>query len=646
MSRDRAEIDPVSVAKADYVMKFDIGTIKHLGLQMYSTLPPVIGELVANAWDANALHVEVAIPTGPITDASEIVVRDDGDGMTDALVRNAYLVIGRDRRKDDGTDVTPQLGRKVMGRKGIGKLSGFGIAGEIEIESAKGGETSRFRMNFKELEQHATEREIHMPPLLPTGDVIKGTKITLRYIGKYRTRSISIPQLRRGLARRFAVIGDGFEVAVNNAPITPEERNLKFLLERGADDKPYLWEYRDTEIKPHTGWTVSGWIGALNRTKALEDGIQRGIVIMARGKMVQEPFVFDAVVGQQFALSYLIGELYAEFVDADEDTIGTSRNALVWDTDANASLKEWGQKEVNKIAREWAEKRSKDNDADLAKNPLYQRFEREAENFGNPRAKKIADKLIREVVKRNPVASEEEQMPVVQMCLDFLEFDAFWELANDLTEADVHDTYKLTSLFREWELIEAKEMMRVTEGRIATIQQLQNLIDTNALEVPTLHNFLKEFPWVLDPRWNLIADEVTFSALLRKQFPDDDLPEEDRRIDFLCVREGTLLVVVEIKRPGVKASLKELNQIERYVAFMRNYVRRSTDPDMQYREVTGYLLVGDLVRNNWEVDERCEILANSHIYVRRYGDLLSMVKKNHADFLKRYEELRKAKGGR
>ena len=37
-----------------FEMDFDIATIKHLGLQMYSTLPPVIGELVANAWDANA----------------------------------------------------------------------------------------------------------------------------------------------------------------------------------------------------------------------------------------------------------------------------------------------------------------------------------------------------------------------------------------------------------------------------------------------------------------------------------------------------------------------------------------------------------------------------------------------------------------
>ena len=29
--------------KPPYVMQFDVGTIKHLGLQMYSTLPPVIG---------------------------------------------------------------------------------------------------------------------------------------------------------------------------------------------------------------------------------------------------------------------------------------------------------------------------------------------------------------------------------------------------------------------------------------------------------------------------------------------------------------------------------------------------------------------------------------------------------------------------
>ena len=49
-------------SKPPYKMGFDPATIKHLGFQMYSTLPQVIGELVANAWDANATKVEISLP--------------------------------------------------------------------------------------------------------------------------------------------------------------------------------------------------------------------------------------------------------------------------------------------------------------------------------------------------------------------------------------------------------------------------------------------------------------------------------------------------------------------------------------------------------------------------------------------------------
>ena len=50
---------------------------------------------------------------------------------------------------------------------------------------------------------------------------------------------------------------------------------------------------------------------------------------------------------------------------------------------------------------------------------------------------------------------------------------------------------------------------------------------------------------------------------------------ENKRIDFLCVGEGTNLVVVEIKRPQLKASVKDLDQIEEYVNFTRDQI--STD---------------------------------------------------------------------
>ena len=634
-------------SKEPYRMEFDVGTIKHLGLQMYSTLPPVIGELVANGWDANATKVEITIPEGRIKEqTSEIIISDDGIGMSDKEVRKKYLIVGRDRRENEGDDVTSSpYYRKVMGRKGIGKFSAFGIAKEIDVESVKDGEVSHFRMNYDELLEKATDRSIEFPTLDSTGTVSKGTKIILRHITKFKTRSISIERIRRGLARRFAVIGtqQNFEVVINGIPITPKDRDLKRLLEDDMDGKPYLWEYDNEEIKPETGWTVSGWIGALNRTTPNIDGIDRGIALMARGKLVQEPFVFEAGVGQQYALSYLIGEIHAEFVDEAEDTIGTARNSLVWDTEANMALKEWGQKEVNKIAREWGKKRNEDNARKLEENDLYVEFQKQAEETGNKRALKLADQLVRQAIDKNPTADVEELEPIIQTSLDFLEFDAFWEIAEDLTETEFEDTEKLFNLFREWQIVEAKEMARVTEGRITTIEKLQNLIENDALEVPTLHNFLKEFPWVIDPRWTLVADELRYSQLLRDEFPEDsDDLASDRRIDFLCVREGKNLAVVEIKRPGLRASMKELNQIESYAIFMRSYIRQTTDPDYQYEGVTGYLLCGDLV-NTEEVREKKDILANSQIYVRRYIDLLDMVQRAHGEFLQRYNQLREAK---
>ena len=634
-------------AKAPYKMEFDIGTIKHLGLQMYSTLPPVIGELVANGWDANASKVEITIPDTPLDPStSEIVISDDGIGMSDQDVRNKYMITGRDRRESEKSDETPKpLKRKVMGRKGIGKFSSFGIAKEIEIESVQDGETSRFIMNYDKMIEQAAERSVDFQALPTTGTVSNGTKITLRKFTKFNSRRIPIDRLRRGLARRFSVIGgqSDFEIVINGSPISPQERDLSALLDKDADGNRYIWNYEDVRIKDDEDWTVSGWIGALDRTSPNLDGIDRGIALMARGKLVQEPFVFEAIVGQQYALSYIIGELHVEFVDDTEDTIGTNRNALVWDTEANAALKEWGRKEVNRIAREWANKRGDDNRRSLEQNELYQNFKRRAGETGNNRAQNLADQLVRQTVEKNPTATFEELEPIIQMSLDFLEFDAFWEIASDLVEADLHDTGKILDLFREWQVVEAKEMAKVTQGRITTIEKLQNLIERNALEVPTLHNFLKEFPWVIDPRWTLVDDEVRYSDILRRQFPEPaDLPAKDRRIDFLCVRESTNLVVVEIKRPNLRASMNELNQIERYVSFVRDHVARTTDPEYRYENVMGYLLCGNTV-DTFEVRGKRDNLAKAQIYVKLYSDLLDMAQRVHKKFIIRYNQLKEAK---
>jgi hypothetical protein len=634
--------------RCPYRMKFDVGTIKHLGLQMYSTLPPVIGELVANGWDANATCVDIVIPDVPLDpDDSEVIISDNGIGMSDEDIRTKYVITGRDRREDEGSDETPEpLRRKVMGRKGIGKFSSFGIAKEIEIESVKDGETSRLKMNYDAMLEQAATRFIEFPALPPTETLAEGTRITLRKFTKFSSRSIPIARLRKGLARRFSVIGGAhaFEVVINGSPISPAERDLKAFLDKDANGNLYIWSYDNLKIEEDEDWTVSGWIGALKRTDQNLDGIDRGIALMARGKLVQEPFVFEAVVGQQYALSYIIGELHVEFVDAAEDTIGTNRNSLVWDIDANATLRRWGRDAVNRIAREWAEKRREDNLRALDQNELYQDYKRKAgETGGNARALKLGDQLVRQTIEKNTTASEDELKSAIQTTLNFLEFDAFLDIASDLVDADLHDTGKILNLFREWQVIEAMEMARVTKGRITTIEKLQKLIDTDALEVPTLHNFLKEFPWVIDPRWTMVDDEVSFSKLLRRKYPEPpELPEGDRRIDFLCVRESANLVVVEIKRPGHKASTKDLNQIEEQVSFVRDYISRSTDREYGNEPATGYLLCGGMV-DTYSVREKRKNLENSGIYVRLYSHLLTTAQRVHKEFINRYNELKEAK---
>lgn len=630
-----------------YRMKFDPYMIKHFGLQLYSTLPSVIGELVANAWDANATEVRIAVPESRIDEErSEIIIKDNGIGMSDEDARTKYFHVGRDRRQAERTDATPSpFRRKVMGRKGIGKFAAFGLAGEMEVESVQQGATCRFRMNYDEMLGQETEREIAFPALNPTGQVSQGTRITLRRIRNFRKRTIAIQPLRRRLARRFTVIGDRdrFAVTINGESISPIAEDLRRLLDKDADGAPYLWEYENEEIAPGAEWTVSGWIGALERTATDLNLIDRGIALIARGKLVQEPFWFDASVGQQYALSYLIGELHVEFVDAEEDAIGTSRNSLTWETEANAALKRWGQTQVNKIVRAWTERRRADNERRLEDNRLYGQFRQQAEDLGQGRALVLADKLVRQTIKHNPDAGVEGIQPMIQTALDFLQFDAFGEIGQDVTQAKAEDTGKLIALFREWQIAEAKALARVTEGRLSTIAKFQALLDQDAPEMPTLHAFLKEFPWVIDPRWTLIDDDVRYSALLREKFPESDtVPENDRRIDFLCVRDSRNLVAVEIKRPSYRASIRDLNQIEDYVSFLRDQTQRTSDLDTRYASVVGYLMCGDTV-DNYRMRERTKNLASAQIHVRMYRELLSQVKNMHSEFLQRYEQLQEAK---
>src|SRR5688500_6672222 len=80
------------------VMSFEANTIKHLGVQMYSTIPPALAEMIANSYDACATIVTISLHD---THEKKIVVSDNGIGMTFGEVNDYFLRIGRNRREEN-----------------------------------------------------------------------------------------------------------------------------------------------------------------------------------------------------------------------------------------------------------------------------------------------------------------------------------------------------------------------------------------------------------------------------------------------------------------------------------------------------------------------------------------------------------------
>jgi hypothetical protein len=126
--------------------------IEHLGIQMYQSPTAAIAELVSNAWDADAENVWLTIPETRSASA-EVVVKDDGFGMTFEDCEKRFLRVGYNRRKTPGVQEKTDKDRQVLGRKGIGKFAGFGICTTMEIDTVSkvDGMRTRFVLDLDDL---------------------------------------------------------------------------------------------------------------------------------------------------------------------------------------------------------------------------------------------------------------------------------------------------------------------------------------------------------------------------------------------------------------------------------------------------------------------------------------------------------------
>ena len=102
-------------------------------------------EMVANAWDAGAEHVNIQWPE--IDDEhGEIIIEDDGKGMTREEFERIWPIASYDRTKYQNSTVTLSDGseRVVFGHNGVGRFGMFCFSNRYSVETWKDGKSNKY----------------------------------------------------------------------------------------------------------------------------------------------------------------------------------------------------------------------------------------------------------------------------------------------------------------------------------------------------------------------------------------------------------------------------------------------------------------------------------------------------------------------
>ena len=529
---------------------------------MYKRRDVAVAELVANAWDAGAKNVRLVIPEEDYDPfSSNIEVLDDGCGMSAAAVQSEFLVIGRNRRAD-----STMAKRVVMGKKGIGKLAGFGMARVMEITTWVGTEATHFVLDLAALKA-GDGKSTDMPI---SGESIvrpdwckspNGTRIILQSL-KHKTAP-DLGKLVESLSRRFSTrIRGEMSISVNGETVGDPSIALDFRFPESG---------QLTDILP-SGGTVTYHYGFA--TETIKSSDLRGFTIYVRGRTAQAPpFFFDVegTASGQHSTKYVTGSIEADFldegVDDASDVISTDRQHIDWELPEVAELKLWGEALARKALRDCAE----------AKGTKLKNWLIAAESIA-PRLTKL-DKTARDQISKFLVIlgkaepDESRALDLADSLVQAFEYRHFHDLISEIEAAseDPQQLERLLGNLHEWKVLENRAILEIVKGRIGIIDRFRTMIANDAPETKSslspdsLHDLIAGYPWLLNPEWQVLSEEKRISTQLR-EWGNADITERDERLryDFMALDDEKRLVLIEIKRTRHPVKLAELNRLEEY----------------------------------------------------------------------------------
>jgi hypothetical protein len=615
------------------------GMLEALGINMYTTIGKCLVEFVANAFDGDAANVWITIPIDeiekaraalratakeevkkgqrdpfrvlltPLPDNIVVTIEDNGHGMSPSDIETKFLPLNR-KRRDDGhgneTSLTTEGGkRNVMGRKGLGKLAGFGAAVTVTIWTKRKNEdfATIFLMDYADIERAPDLAAIKIPASYEHGldPERHGTKITLSGL-KADAVKHSIDTIAHTIGEAFfGIEPEQMAIEINNDIVKLPDPKFEFLYptESSVTDLANA----TLDIEDIAQIPIQYVVGFRARGEHLPVS-QRGARIYCNGRLAAGPSLFNLPTGMHnfHSQSYMECIVRADEIDRHGvDLVNTNRTQLRQDNDIVRQLIEFIEEQMRKA---------------LAAHAKWKEDIAEKELDESPATKVYINILSRLPSKtRNSARRMLKTLGVVHG-YDSTEFKELAPLMIDtmnagevlirLTELG-HDPKSLQVIaghLHELADIEKNDALKLYRGRRSAISALTNLIDKGEHELwkkkgieKELHNLLKDDPWLIKPEYSryLTSDDdiAKVSTALAKHLGVDEFAalEDATRPDLVFVMADSsaphVLSVVELKSPTIPLDNDHLTQLETYMAKLENYASTELGRPLT---VHGYLI--------------------------------------------------------
>lgn len=652
-------------ARSDkYTMRISRLTIDKLGIQMYDRVSAVLAELIANAYDADAERVTITLPFGEylaqkneartVDRGFEIVIEDDGHGMTAQDVNDYYLNVGYNRRTTR-SERTPKHNRRVMGRKGIGKLAPFGICREVEVISAGGDRTdegyvvSNLILDLDGILNEEPDEHGNVVPYHPTPGTkdesyshSTGTKLILRHFDRRRVPSGE--ELNRQLAARFGLSQPNWSVFLEDSEgdgVPIELGSLHVDVMQGTyinvANRPVPFEDR---FLP-----VSGWVAYAK--DPYKDEVMAGVRIYARGKIVAQTRDFDIKTGftGEFKMrSYLTGEIHAEWLDDTEDFVRTDRQDIIWNSDYGAPLREWGQELLRELAASAeASTRQRIWDVFLEESHLEEQV-----RGAHPNDRAIQESVLKAAkslvtsADRDSIKNPAYRNRIVRLAYAIGPHSTLLSALGEVASLTDGSTDVILGLFERASLAEMYSLGQVAQQRVDAIEQLERLVSNPSTVERQLQTLIETAPWLLHHDWtplsynqSLASTRTNFESWYHANYGEEivtsAIENPTKQPDFVLLNHEGRLEIVEIKRPQYAITNDEFNRAFGYLTAARRFIEETVAVRELFPKATLTIICDD---QNLDALRQNTLNTDPDISRRNWYSLLESATRRHQDFLK------------